>query len=331
MAKVLIIGGAGYVGSAINSYLIDHHHYTWVLDNFSTGHHELVLGNGLTTCDAGDYNFVSKLLSTQKFDCVMHFAAKSIVSESVKNPELYFENNVAQTERLLKAITNAGVKHFIFSSTCAIFGDPGLSCISESTPKKPINPYGESKLQAERIIENFCKTKGLNAVCLRYFNAAGADPVTRVGEWHTNETHLIPRIFHACNTDKNASVFGKDYPTKDGTCIRDYIHVHDLAQAHMTAMNSLISSNQTHQFKTYNIGSESGYSVLEVISEIERSSNTKFNILYLERREGDPSLLVADSTLAKKELGFKINFNLKSIIQTAWKWEEKLLKIKNEK
>jgi len=245
MAKVLVTGGAGYVGSAASAWLIDHGHDVWVVDDLSTGHRELALGRGFTQARIGDSDTLVALLTRERFDCVMHFCAFALVGESVEKPQKYFENNVLQTRALLDALVQTADKgkppKFIFSSTCAIFGDPGDAAISESSPKKPMNPYGESKLEAERIMAEYARDRGLQAIALRYFNAAGAEPKLRVGEWHSPESHLIPNVLEAAATGRPMELYGNDYRTPDGTCVRDYVHVWDLAAAHAAAMDRLIA------------------------------------------------------------------------------------------
>jgi UDP-glucose 4-epimerase len=330
MAKVLVVGGAGYVGSATCAWLLDQGHSVWVLDDLSTGHRELLLKGlqGFTQAKAGDSARVRELLRQEKFDCVMHFAAKSLVAESVQKPDLYFENNVLQTRALLESMVAEGVKRFIFSSTCAIFGDPGSHPMNEACPKRPVNPYGDTKLKAEALLEEFARTQGLQAIALRYFNASGAEPKGRVGEWHEPESHLIPRVLNAAIEGAPVDVYGTDYPTPDGTCVRDYIHVSDLAQAHAAAMERLLQFAKTGEntrgsFEGFNLGSENGYSVREIIASCEKITGLKLHVRESARRPGDPPKLVAQSAMARKELGFKIHHPLESIIASAWHWEKK--------
>ncbi len=325
MAKVLVVGGAGYVGGSVSAFLIDQGHEVWVLDDLSTGHRRSVLTPHFIEARAGDRDVVEPLLKREKFDAVFHFAAKSIVSESVKYPELYWENNVDQTRLLLDAMIAAGVKRFVFSSTCAIFGDPGDKTMDESLPKKPINPYGETKLEVEKILEDYAGRHGLKSVALRYFNASGADPKLRVGEHHEPETHLIPNVLKAALGKNQLKIFGNDYPTKDGTCVRDYIHVWDLARAHEAAMNRMLQSADGGKFEAFNLGSESGFSVLEILETCRKETKQPIPALEEPRRAGDPPKLVANSRLAKKELEFTTHANsLGWIISTAWAWEKKL-------
>lgn len=322
--KVLVVGGAGYVGSAACAYLLDQGHRVWVLDDLSTGHREFVLPGveGFTRARAGDRERVFPLLQREKFDCVMHFAARSLVSESVKKPHEYHENNVLQTRLLLEAMLDAGTRNFIFSSTCAIFGDPGDQPIRETLPKKPMNPYGETKLAAERVMEEVSRERGLRAIALRYFNAAGSEPQARVGERHEPESHLIPRVLKAALCGETVEVYGTDYPTDDGTCVRDYIHIWDLAVAHEAAMHRLLKSSGAG-FEAFNLGSEKGYSVREVIETCQKVTGIRLKCAEKPRRPGDPPRLVADSALAKKELGFSPRFSLEEMISSAWVWERK--------
>jgi UDP-glucose-4-epimerase GalE len=326
MANVLVVGGAGYVGSVTCTWLLDAGHRVWVLDDLSTGHSELVFGSGFTCGQAGDVQLVTELLSQQKFDCVMHFAAKSLVGESVQKPQEYFENNVTQTQTLLGLLLQFGVRNFIFSSTCAIFGDPGESRVHEHLPMAPLNPYGQTKLEVERHLDFLGREKGLRSIALRYFNAAGADPQLRAGEWHEPESHLIPKVLKAAAQETPIEVYGTDYPTPDGTCVRDYVDVWSLAESHGLAMERLLRlpKDDSGIFEAYNLGSESGYSVRQVIQACEEVSSKKIQVIYRPRRAGDPPRLVADSSLAKKVLGYgKSQRNIKDMISTAWAWEKK--------
>lgn len=327
MAKVLVIGGAGYVGSASCAWLEDRGHEVWVLDDLSTGHRELILGNEFIEGRAGDRTKVLPLLQRERFDAVMHFAAKSLVSESVRFPELYQENNVDQTRALLEMMLEAGVRRLVFSSTCAVFGDPGTDRIHEGLSKNPINPYGATKLEVEKMLVQLA-ARGLQSVALRYFNAAGAEPRMRAGEWHRCETHLIPRVLKSAWSGSPVEIYGTDYATADGTCIRDYIHVSDLADAHGAAMQRLLMLPEgMGRFEAFNLGSEDGFSVREVIDSCERVTERKIERVEKPRRPGDPPRLVADSSLARKELGFKPTLSsLEKIVGSAWDWERKLQK-----
>jgi UDP-glucose 4-epimerase len=325
MAKILVVGGAGYVGSAACAWLLDRGHSVWVLDDLSTGHPELVLSSSFTRARAGDRNVVLPLLKNERFDAVMHFAAKSLVGESVRFPELYQANNVDQTRALLEMMLEAGTHRFIFSSTCAIFGDPGTDRISENLPKNPINPYGKTKLEVEGMLEKLA-SKGLQSVALRYFNAAGAEPSLRVGEWHVVETHLIPRVLKAALRGEPVEIYGTDYSTPDGTCIRDYVHVTDLAAAHGAALERLLKHSAGQgRFEAFNLGSENGFSVRQVIDACEKVIGKPLKRIEKPRRPGDPPKLVGDSTLARRELGYDPKLtSLDKIIQSAWNWEKKL-------
>ncbi|MFL5813827.1 MAG: UDP-glucose 4-epimerase GalE [Bdellovibrionia bacterium] len=327
MPKILVIGGAGYVGSAACAWLLDQGHDVWILDDLSTGHQELVLGSSFVQARAGDRSVVLPLLKRERFDAVMHFAAKSLVGESVQFPEMYHENNVEQTRLLLEMMLEAGTRRFIFSSTCAVFGDPGTPRISENLPKKPINPYGETKLEVEKMLERMA-SQGLQSVALRYFNAAGAEPQYRVGEWHPCETHLIPRVLKSILRGEAVEIYGTDYPTPDGTCIRDYVHVTDLAAAHEAALKRLLALPENQgRFEAFNLGSENGFSVRQMIQACAEVTGREVKPIEKPRRPGDPPMLVGDSTLAKKELGYRpTRTSLKVIIGSAWQWEQKLAK-----
>lgn len=325
MAKVLVAGGAGYVGSAACAWLIDRGHEVWVLDDLSTGHRELVLTPRFVQARVGDVSVVRPFLQRERFDCVMHFAAKSLVAESVREPALYFENNVEQTRLLLDMMLEAGTRCFVFSSTAAIFGDPGDQVIDEELPKKPINPYGETKLEAERLLQRLASEKGLRAIALRYFNAAGAEPGLRAGECHEPESHLIPNILKAAAEGRAVQLFGRDYPTPDGTCVRDYVHVSDLAAAHEAAMSRLLADGDGKgSFEAFNLGSEQGFSVREVIAACEKALGRKIAVEEHPRRPGDPSRLVASSRRAREQLGFRVSpDSLQRIVASAWAWETK--------
>lgn len=339
MARVLVVGGAGYVGSATCAFLLDHGHDVWILDDLSTGHRAFLLCSQATIGSVGDYSLVTQLMKQEHFDCVMHFGAKALVSESVEKPQLYFENNVVQTEILLGCMLENRIDNFIFSSTCAVFGDPNTQLIHENLPRKPLNPYGQTKLEVEKILEKLGNERKLRSIALRYFNAAGAEPRLRVGEIHSPETHLIPNVLKAAFRNSEVPIYGTDYPTPDGTCIRDYIHIWDLASAHVAAMNRLLNAgklensqiNPRSYFEVFNLGSGTGYSVREIIRASSRILKLPIRIKESIRRPGDPPRLVADSQLAQKTLGFKIGLTcpqegydpLESIIGSAWNWEKK--------
>lgn len=323
--RILVVGGAGYVGSAACAWLLDRGHEVWVLDDLSTGRRDLALGARLVIGRAGDRAVTDPLFASARFDGVMHFAARSLVAESVAKPELYRENNFEQTRSLLDAMLAHGVRRFVFSSTAAVFGDPGESDLTENAPKRPINPYGETKLAVERMLEELSKTRGLQAVALRYFNAAGAEDGLRVGECHEPETHLIPNVLRAAWEQREVTVFGDDYPTPDGTCVRDYVHVSDLARAHEAALSKLAALPEgAGFFRDYNLGSATGSTVLEIVRACERETGREIRVKRAARRAGDPPRLVADSRRATAELGFRNREDaLGSIIRSAWAWERR--------
>jgi UDP-glucose 4-epimerase len=330
--KVLVVGGAGYIGSTTAAALIDAGYEVSILDDLSTGHRELVLAH-LTVARAADLQEVSQLLNREHFDAVLYFAAKSQVAESVKVPGLYWENNFDQTKIFLEMMLNAGTKNFIFSSTAATYGNPIMDYISELHPQNPINPYGETKLAVEKHLQKLALERGLRASALRYFNAAGTEPQLRVGERHEPETHLIPNVLKAIRTGEPIHVFGTDYQTVDGTAVRDYIHVTDLAHAHILAMEWLIqkgTQSSSGIFEAFNLGSKNGFSVKQVIQAAEKVTGRKVPFIEAPRRAGDPPRLVADSTKAREILGFETlaagqgaseTQYLEYIIQTAWKWD----------
>ncbi len=328
MAKVLVIGGAGYVGSSATLFLKDQGHETWVLDDLSTGNREAVVSHGFTHAQYGDQDAVRKLLAAHQFDCVMHFGARSLVGESVYKRDEYFENNVVQTERLIEVLLESnhpGHKRIVFSSSCAVYGDPKTIAIDESCAKKPLSPYGESKLAAEKMFERYAHERGLQTIALRYFNAAGADTKLRTGEWHNPETHLLPRVIDACLHGTPIDLYGTDYDTEDGTAVRDYVHVMDLARAHESAMLRLMKlpTGIQGRFEAYNLGSQNGFSVQEMIDGCFLISGKKTKIEKKPRRAGDAPILVADSQLAQKVLGFQIHHSLEEIIKTGFEWEKK--------
>ncbi len=320
--KILIVGGAGYIGSHMVKMLSQQGHQVTTLDNLSTGYKDSILYGEFVEGDIADSKLLDKLFSQNHFDGVMHFASFIEVGESVKEPAKYYQNNFVNTLNLLNAMVRNNVNHFIFSSTAAIFGEPDYVPINEEHPKNPINPYGQSKLMVEHTLKDYDNAYGLKSVCLRYFNAAGADPDGELGERHNPETHLIPLILQAASGRREAiSVFGEDYDTPDGSCLRDYIHIVDLCTAHLLALNNLISGSGSKQ---YNLGNGDGFSVLKVIELTKTITGIDFNVIHADRREGDPAILVADSTLAKSELAWTPQFNeLSTIIEHAWQWESK--------
>jgi len=321
--RILVVGGAGYIGSHMVKYLGKKHCDVIVFDNLSSGHADAVLNGELVVGDLADIPALEALFSANKFDAVMHFASSILVGESVTNPAKYFRNNVINTINLLDVMLKYNVMHFVFSSTAAIFGEPVYTPINEAHPKNPINPYGKSKLMVEDLLEDYDTAYGFKAVCLRYFNAAGADPDGQLGERHDPETHLIPLVLQAASGKREGiSVFGRDYETDDGTCVRDYIHINDLCEAHWLSLNSLISNKQS---KRYNLGNGKGFSVQQVINQCKEVSASAIHVIEGQRRDGDPAVLVADASLIHKELGWNPEFpKLETIIKHAWTWEQNL-------
>lgn len=325
--NILLVGGAGYIGSNMAKMLCKAGHDVVVLDNLTTGFKELVKYGQLIIGDLADINLLESLFAENQFDGVMHFAANSQVGESMSNPSKYYRNNVANTLNLLDVMVRHNVKNFIFSSTAATFGEPEYVPIDEKHSQKPINSYGASKLMVERILQDYAQAYGLNSVCLRYFNACGADPEGELGECHEPETHLIPLILQAASGRRESiSVYGRDYPTEDGTCIRDYIHINDLCSAHALALN-YVSNEYESGSLAFNLGNGQGFSVqqvIDVVSKIVYEDGCQLNIQQGERRPGDPAVLVADATLAQDKLGWQPEYSdLETIVRHAWAWEKK--------
>lgn len=319
--KLLVPGGAGYIGSHMVRYAQEHGYEVVVLDDFSTGHEWAVKDCETLRVNFLDQEKLSRLLRRRHFDGVIHFAAKSLVGESVRKPDLYYRNNVVGTLNLVNEMRNNNVNNLVFSSTAAIFGNPVTDKIAEGHRKNPINPYGQSKLMVERILQDICSANDLYATCLRYFNAAGAHESGEIGEAHVSETHLIPNILRAALSEESRlQVFGDDYPTADGTCVRDYVHVIDLARAHLLGLERM----QNHKgFSAFNLGNGDGFSVLEVIKSCEKIADTKIPFRFVGRREGDPASLVADSRKTKELLGWDGKFGyLDKIISTALEWHK---------
>jgi UDP-glucose 4-epimerase len=318
---ILVVGGAGYIGSHLVKELVEKEK-VMVLDNLSTGHREAVDHRALfVEGNLGNERDLEMIFKSYPIKAVMHFAAFSLVGESVVDPQKYYENNVTSTLTLLKVMMKYNVKNFIFSSTAATYGVPSVELIDESTPTWPINPYGRSKLMIEQILADFKTAYDLHYVVLRYFNAAGAHETAVIGESHDPETHLIPIVLqqHLGEREK-VSVFGSDYETEDGTCIRDYIHVTDLANAHIRALEALLSGKK--EADVYNLGNGQGYSVKQVIETCEKVTGLKTNVEMAERRAGDPARLVASSQKIFTELGWKAERNLEQIIADAWRWHQ---------
>lgn len=320
--RFLVVGGAGYIGSHMVKHLLSAGHEVVVADNFATGHRAALLGGSLVELDIADATAVEALFAAQHFDAVFHFASFIQVGESVSSPAKYYANNFSATLTLLQAMVRAQVTNFIFSSTAAVYGDPLYTPIDEEHPKAAINPYGRSKWMVEQMLEDFDRAYGLKSVCLRYFNAAGADPDGQLGERHEPETHLIPLILQAAAGRRDSiTVFGRDYDTPDGTCIRDYIHVADLVQAHALAVNHLLAGGAS---TALNLGNGQGFSVQEVIDSARRVTGRDIEATYAPRRAGDPPRLVADASKARKLLGWQPRFaSLEQIVAHAWAWEQK--------
>ena len=321
--KVLVVGGAGYIGSHMVVRLLEDDVEVTTFDNLSAGYRDSVLGGNFIEGDLADKNLLDKVFSENNFNAVMHFASFIEVGESIVSPAKYYNNNVTNTQNLLDAMVKHGVLNFIFSSTAAIFGEPQYVPIDEKHPMNPINPYGRTKLIVENMLADYDHAYGLKSVALRYFNAAGADPETRIGERHVPESHLIPLVLQAASGRRDSiSIFGQDYETPDGTCIRDYIHICDLCEAHLLAIKALQSSNES---AAYNLGNGNGFSVKEVIDTARKVTGKDINVEIAEARAGDPARLVADASLARKKLDWNPAFSsLETIIKHAWLWEEKL-------
>ena len=317
--KLLIPGGAGYIGSHMVRYAQEHGHEVVVLDDFSTGHEWAVKDCEILRVNLLDQDKLSKLLRGRHFDGVIHFAAKSLVGESVKKPDLYYRNNVVGTLNLVNEMLSNDVNNLVFSSTAAIFGNPITDKIAEDHPKNPINPYGQSKLMVENMLQDICSANDFNATCLRYFNAAGAHESGEIGEAHDPETHLIPNILKAAiSNESSLKVFGDDYPTPDGSCVRDYVHVTDLAQAHLLGLEYMQNNKG---FFAFNLGNGDGFSVLEVIKSCEKIADTKIPFQIDGRREGDPSFLISENIRANYELKWSPNFCcLSDIVSSALNW-----------
>jgi UDP-glucose 4-epimerase len=317
--KILVIGGAGYIGSHMVKMLGQQGCNVTTLDDLSSGHRNAVLCGEFVQGNFGDRAVLDAVLSNG-FDAVMHFASFIQVGESVQQPDKYYRNNVTYTLGLLDTMRAHNVNKFIFSSTAATFGEPQYTPIDECHPQQPINPYGRTKLIIEQALADYDKAYGMKSVCLRYFNAAGADPEGQLGERHDPETHLIPLVLQVASGRRpHISVFGRDYDTPDGTCIRDYIHIQDLCSAHWLALQSLINGADS---QSYNLGNGNGFSVQEVIDTAEQITRRRIAVVDANRREGDPARLVADSTLARKQLNWQPQYpDLATIIEHAWNWE----------
>ncbi|MBX3242915.1 MAG: UDP-glucose 4-epimerase GalE [Acidobacteria bacterium] len=320
--SVLVTGGAGYIGSITTEALREHGEQPVVIDNLVYGHRETVATDvPFYEGDIGDKDLVGKILSEHNIDACMHFSAYAYVGESVEDPKKYFANNVVQTIRLIDVLLEHNVKHFVFSSTCATYGEPQYVPIDEAHPQQPTNPYGWSKLMVEQILRSYDAAYGLRSVALRYFNASGA--TASHGEGHDPETHLIPLIlYNALDKIPSISIFGTDYPTPDGTAIRDYIHVSDLADAHILALNYLRDGGTSDAF---NLGNGNGYSVQEVVDAAQKVTGCDITSVHSPRREGDPSRLIANAEKARNVLGWQPKISdIEAIIETAWNWHTRM-------
>ncbi|HEX2237793.1 MAG TPA: UDP-glucose 4-epimerase GalE [Gammaproteobacteria bacterium] len=322
MDNILVVGGAGYVGCHMVAVLGEAGYKPVTLDNLYSGYRDAVIAGEFIQGDLNDRELLNQVLDAHDFAGVMHFAAHIEVGESVRDPAKYYRNNVANTQNLLDAMVRYGVNAFIFSSTAAIFGEPQYIPIDEQHPKAPVNPYGRSKWMVEQLLEDYDHAYGLKSCALRYFNAAGADPRGRLGERHQPESHLIPLVLQAASGRRESiTLYGNDYDTTDGTCIRDYIHVSDLCDAHLLALEQLTQGGESNR---YNLGNGQGYSVQEVIDAAAKVTGREIPVVRGERRPGDPATLVADSARARSKLGWSPRFaDLDTIIAHAWAWEQK--------
>ena len=318
MTNILVVGGAGYIGAHTCLDLAEKGFTPVVYDNLSNGHSEFVRWGPLETGDIADRDRLAAVMHEHRPAAIVHFAALIEVGESVRDPLAFYRNNVGGTLALLAAAEEAGIDRIVFSSTCATYGEPNAVPMAETHRQAPINPYGWSKLMVERILADLATHKGLRSVVLRYFNAAGADPEGRVGEWHEPETHAIPLAIEAAlGRRPGFTVFGTDYDTRDGTCLRDYVHVMDLADAHTRAVQHLIDGGDS---VALNLGTGDGTTVKELLSTIESVTGRRFPIEHADRRQGDSPALVADNAKAKAVLGWQPRHDLRSIIETAWNW-----------
>jgi UDP-glucose 4-epimerase len=323
--NILVVGGAGYIGSHMVKVLLDQGQPVVILDDLSTGHADAIVGGTFVKGSLADRSLLKDVLRRHSIDAVMHFASCIEVGESVLDPGKYYRNNVAHTVNLLDSMVEAGVRRFIFSSSAAVYGDPQRVPLAEDHPTIPVNPYGRSKLMVEQMLEDYARAHGVKSVSLRYFNAAGADPSGKLGERHEPESHLIPRVLQSASGRRNGvAVFGADYDTPDGTCIRDYIHVVDLCEAHLAGLDHLASTGESLRV---NLGNGNGFSVREVIETARRVTGREFPVSQEKRRAGDAPRLVADSALARKVLGWKPRYpELQTIIEHAWRWELEMVK-----
>ncbi|WGK68536.1 UDP-glucose 4-epimerase GalE [Candidatus Haliotispira prima] len=325
MANILVVGGAGYIGSHTVRYLVQHtDHKVVVCDDLSKGHRQAVevvsADIPFEQGDLGDGDNIERILRQYRIDLVMHFAASIEVGSSVADPACYYENNFIKVQRLLAAMRNCGVEYFVFSSTAAVFGDPKAEKIDELHPQLPINPYGRSKLMVEWMLKDYELAYGIKSVILRYFNACGADESGVIGQSYQPPTHLISIVLEAAlGVREKVTIYGGDWKTPDGSCVRDFIHVNDLAEAHILGLEKMLSENRSAD---YNLGSGSGYSVREVIAKAKELSGVDFPVEVGPARPGDPARLIAESDKARRELGWEPKRRLHEIVATAWNWEQ---------
>lgn len=320
---ILIVGGAGYIGSHLNKEISKKGYKTVVFDNLSYGYEKFVKWGIFEQGDLGNIEDIRRIFKKYRIEAVMHFAAFTYVGESVEDPQKYYINNVKNTLNLLQVMLEENVKYFVFSSTCATYGNPVEIPITENHPQNPINPYGRGKLIVEEILKDYSDAYGLTYASLRYFNAAGADPDCEIGEMHDPETHLIPLVLDAASSKReDIKIFGTDYDTPDGTCIRDYIHVTDLADAHILALEYLQKGGKSDFF---NLGNGNGFSVKEVVETARKITGKPIKEVEVERRPGDPPVLIGSSKKAMETLNWKPKYcHLSQIIETAWKWHKKV-------
>jgi UDP-glucose-4-epimerase GalE len=320
MAKILVTGGAGYIGSHTVHFLRKRGFDVSVVDNLSRGHEHNVQSGRFERLNLLETDALTELMAREKFDAVIHFAAYIAVGESTQKPELYFTNNVSGSISLLTAMDRAGINKLVFSSTAAVYGTPEKVPILEDFPYAPVSPYGDSKVMVEKVLGWLDEYKGVRSVCLRYFNACGAEPGSGLGEEHEPETHLIPLLFRAIESGKPVTIFGEDYPTPDGTCVRDYIHVSDLAEAHISSVESLLGGGPSYKF---NVGTGEGKSVREVMQAVEEVVGKKIPFTVGPRRAGDPPSLVANSDRLQTTLGWKPKYtDIRDIVRTAWDFHQ---------
>ena len=321
--KILVVGGVGYIGSHMIKRLKDTKYQIEILDNLSSGQESNALNYKLHICDISDKDSVHKILLENNYDLVMHFAASINVEESYNNPEIYKQNNIVNTINLLDCMRDLKINRFIFSSSAAVYGEPLEIPITEQHSLSPVNPYGETKAEVEKMLRNYDESYGLKYASLRYFNACGAHLDGTIGEMHDPETHLIPLVLQvASGRRKHVNIFGDDYPTLDGSCVRDYVHVMDIVEAHILAMENLINTNQSQIF---NIGNNKGFSVKQIIQIAKDVTNIEIPFEISKKRKGDPAQLIADNKKILKQLNWQPKHSdLETIIKTAWNWEKKL-------